>query len=96
MKAHLTDFRTGWFGLSLELSLSEVEKLIGALEALKSGSDHFHFRSDFTGEPGIGDVEVSCCGQTEHPDLMLDLSPPVWPDDGDVQVDATDGPAPRC
>lgn len=84
MKAQLTDFGTGWHGLSLELSVSEVEKLIDALEALRSGSDHIHFRSDFTGDPGIGDIEVSCCGQAEHKDLVLDVTPPVPPANGDT------------
>ncbi|MEC7584989.1 MAG: hypothetical protein VYE77_11785 [Planctomycetota bacterium] len=82
MKSNLTDFKTGWFSLALELSTSEIDQLIGALEALKGGSDHFHFRSDFTGGPGLGDIEVSCCGHTQHMDLVLDVTPPVYPEDG--------------
>ncbi len=81
MKAHLSAFKSGWHGLSVELSLNEIDHLINALENLKSGADHFHFRSDFTGEPGIGDIEVSCCGTTTHRDLVLDETLPKYSDD---------------
>lgn len=84
MKAHLSDFKTGWYGLSLELSVSEIDNLVRALETLKGGGDHFHFRSDFTGDPGIGDVEVSCCGTTDHMALVLDEAPPVYHNDEDT------------
>lgn len=72
MRATLTDFDTGWFSLSLELSSREIEELIVRLEALKGGSGHFHFRSNFSGEGGLGDIEVSCSGNVEHDQLRLD------------------------
>jgi len=79
MKAHLTDFKTGWYGLSLELSSREIEQLIRGLEEIKAGSGHIHFRSSFTGKPGIGDIELSCSGEEGCRELVLDLSPPTYP-----------------
>jgi hypothetical protein len=72
MKATLTDFGTGWFGLSLELSSPEIDELIERLEWLKRESGHFHFRSNFSGETGLGDIEVSCSGSIKHDHLRLE------------------------
>ena len=58
MNADLEDFETGWFGLSVGLKEHEIDELIGALEDLKKYKTHFHFRSDFEGNGGIGDIEV--------------------------------------
>ena len=58
MNADLEDFKTGWFGLFIGLKSQEIEELIGALEDLKKYKSHFHFRSTFEGNGGIGDIEV--------------------------------------
>lgn len=84
MKAHLENYNTGWFGLSLELSSKEIDHLITHLSKLKNNLDHFHFRSDFEGDGGIGDIEISCSGKEESRDLILDGSPPIWPDDDKI------------
>jgi len=84
MKALLSDFKTGWFGLSLELSSREIDRLIRGLEELKDGTGQLHFSSLFDGEPGIGDVEVSCSGDSECGDLVLDLSPCISSDGEDT------------
>ncbi len=80
MKAKLTDFKTGWHGLSLELSTNEIDQLIKALGSIKSGSGHFHFRSSFSGETGLGDIEFSCSGQSQCDDMVLDQTPEKSPD----------------
>ena len=57
MHANLVDFKTGWYGLTLGIGNEEIDKLIAALNHLKEEKDHFHFRSSFEGEGGIGDIE---------------------------------------
>ena len=81
MKDELLDFKAGWHGLSLELSSNEVDQLIEALESIKSGSGHFHFRSSFSGEAGVGDIEISCSGRSQCRDLVLDQTPAVPSDE---------------
>ncbi len=86
MKAKLSDFKTGWQGLSQELSTREIDQLILALGSIRNGSGHFHFRSSFRGEAGIGDIEISCSGQSQCHDLELELeqTPEVSPDGQDT------------
>ena len=57
MQAKLEDFATGWFGLQVGLSDQDIALLIDKLNALRSSKSHFHARSDFSGSPGIGDIE---------------------------------------
>ncbi|MBI1423861.1 MAG: hypothetical protein GC149_10385 [Gammaproteobacteria bacterium] len=57
MQADLEDFKTGWYGLTLGLKSEEIDKLIAALNHLKTSKDHFHFRSEFEGDGGVGDIE---------------------------------------
>ena len=72
MLAKLDNFESGAASLSLELSTAEVDLLIDALKKLKSQPDsHFHFRSTFE-QPGVGDIEFSCSGDTEYDYLKLD------------------------
>ena len=73
MLARIEDFESGAASLSLELSSAEVDSLIEALKKLKAQPDsHFHFRSTFE-RTGIGDIEFSCSGQTEHDYLKLEV-----------------------
>jgi hypothetical protein len=58
MKADLDDFRTGWYGAFLGLKSTEIDKLIHALQELKRYKTHFHFRSNYEGNGGIGDIEI--------------------------------------
>lgn len=72
MRAKLANFVSGASALSLELSSSEIDSLIGALKVLRENPDsHFHFRSYFE-EDGVGDIEFSCSGSTEHGNLRLE------------------------
>ena len=57
MQADLEDFKTGWYGLTLGVDANEIDKLIAALHHLKDTKEHFHFRSEFEGKGGIGDIE---------------------------------------
>ena len=58
MKADIEDFKTGWYGITLGLNDAEIDQLINTLVALKKEKTHFHFRSEFKGEGGIGDIEL--------------------------------------
>jgi len=57
MQANLEDFKTGWYGITLGIKPIEIDQLIAALQELKKEKTHFHFRSDFDGLGGIGDIE---------------------------------------
>jgi hypothetical protein len=73
MIAKLHDFKTGWHGISIALKPSEIAGLIDRLKQLESSKlGHFHFRSDFSQDGGIGDVEISLMGDEERDNLTLD------------------------
>ena len=57
MQAKLNNFETGWFGLELGLTDSDITALIGKLQTMRESKGHFHARSAFTGQGGIGDIE---------------------------------------
>lgn len=80
MISDLEDFKTGWFGVSFGLKLIEIDALIEALNSMKADPDyHFHFRSGWEGEGGIGDVEIYLADDTEKDDLQIDTSPAIYP-----------------
>jgi hypothetical protein len=58
MNIALKDFKTGWFGLQIGITEAEIPVLIERLRNLQHTRDHFHLRSAFKGEGGIGDVEI--------------------------------------
>jgi len=69
MNARIEDFGTGWFGIILALKSEEIDALVDKLQKLKAGTtSHFHFRSDFTADGGVGDVEITL--QSASPDNM--------------------------
>ena len=73
MRAKLDSFESGASSLSLELSESEIDSLITALQKLRESPDwHFHYRSSFD-EAGVGDIELSCSGSSEHNYLKLEV-----------------------
>ena len=74
MKANVEHFDSGACSLSLELSEAEIGALVIALKKLRSKDlGHFHYRSDFS-RPGVGDIEISCAGETCDEYLQLDTS----------------------
>ena len=59
MNIQFEDFQTGWVGVSIGLKATEIDQLIEALRSLKIDSGrHFHFRSNYEGQGGVGDVEI--------------------------------------
>jgi hypothetical protein len=57
MLAKLEDFKTGWFGLEVGLTDDDITALIERLTTLRKHKGHFHARSNFSGQGGIGDIE---------------------------------------
>lgn len=80
MKATLEDFNTGWLGLSLELTGREIDQLVEALTRIRASGGHFHCRSNWSGNPGIGDIEVSLCNSADSGSLTIEGAPAIEPD----------------
>ncbi|MEM8490104.1 MAG: hypothetical protein AAF756_04705 [Pseudomonadota bacterium] len=78
MKAELEDFGTGWYGLFLGLDASEIEALIRALQNLQREKTHFHYRSDFDGVGGIGDITVYYRQEEQDPNMQLEDSTTLY------------------
>lgn len=72
MQAKLEDFATGWFGLEVGLSDQDIALLIDKLNALRSSKGHFHARSDFSGTPGIGDIEFYWVESSADSNLVIE------------------------
>ncbi len=59
MNVALEDFKTGWFGIQVGLTDSDIVLLIERLQALQQHRSHFHFRrDDLTDATGVADVEL--------------------------------------
>ena len=59
MNVSIEDFHTGWFGIEVGLTDSDITLLIERLQSLQQQRSHFHFRrDDFTPASGIADVEL--------------------------------------
>jgi hypothetical protein len=58
MNITIENFGTGWCGLKMGISDAEIPVLIERLQELQQSRGHFHMRSAFIGDGGIGDVEV--------------------------------------
>ena len=72
MQAKLEDFATGWFGLEIGLSDKDIVLLIDRLNALRVSKGHFHARSDFSGTPGIGDIQFYWAEGGSDSNLVLE------------------------
>jgi hypothetical protein len=57
MKIELEDFKTGWYGITCGLKSDQIDSLINRLKELKENHGHFHFRSNYKGAGGVGDIE---------------------------------------
>jgi hypothetical protein len=72
MHASLEDWRNGWFGVRLSASPGEIERLISLLQGLlEDPEQHFHIGSDFKGDGGIGDIELSVKDPAETNNVFL-------------------------
>ena len=58
MNVTIENFKTGWFGLQMGIADAEIAVLIDRLQELQETRGNFHFRSDFSGSGGVGDVEI--------------------------------------
>lgn len=81
MRAQLEDWKNGGYGLSLGLSIAEIEALIELLREIKLDPDqHFHL-SRYDGKDGIGDIEIYVKADDEPDDLRM-TSPALPPSSG--------------
>jgi hypothetical protein len=78
MKADIEDFKSGWYGLTLGMKSDEIDDLISALKNLKENKNHFHFRSEFEGVGGVGDIEIYWQPNEGESNLELDVSLAIY------------------
>ena len=72
MQVKLDDFNTGWFGLAVGLTDDDIASLIEKLGTLREHRGHFHARSDFSGESGVGDIEFYWAEPSAPANLVLE------------------------
>ena len=72
MHVKFEDFKTGWFGLRVGLTDSDIVDLIDKLTQLRQHKAHFHARSDFSGAGGVGDIEFYFAEASDTPTLTLE------------------------
>ena len=71
MNVSIEDFKTGWFGIQVGLTDSDITLLIERLQSLQQQRNHFHFRrDDFTPASGISDVELYWTDET-HSNMLI-------------------------
>lgn len=59
MHGEIEDWKNGWYGVTLGVSVAEIDRMIGLLTRLRDDPDqHFHVLSDYSGLGGLGDIEV--------------------------------------
>jgi hypothetical protein len=59
MHGEIENWNNGWYGISLGLSDSEIDRLIALLAKLRNDPEqHFHISSDYSGNGGLGDIEI--------------------------------------
>ncbi|MCU7929125.1 MAG: hypothetical protein KZQ97_22225 [Candidatus Thiodiazotropha sp. (ex Dulcina madagascariensis)] len=79
MNAEFEDFGTGWIQVFLSMKENDIDSLIEMLKLLKANPDsHFHLASDYEGESGVGDIEISFQGEDQK-DNMQFTSMPIEP-----------------
>lgn len=74
MQSDIEDFKTGWYGISLGVKSEEIDQFISALQELKKEKTHFHFRSEFKGQGGIGDIEIYYQTDDQSSNLTIESS----------------------
>ncbi len=72
MKVEIEDFKTGWHGISIGLNSKQIDGMINMLNKLKENQDHFHFRSNFKGKGGVGDIEFYFLNNTDEDNMHLE------------------------
>jgi len=80
MKIQIEDFETGWFGISMGIKKSEIDILIEGLKNLKRNeAQHFHVRSNYEGDGGVGDIELFIEDENTQDNSVIDLSLSIEP-----------------
>ena len=79
MNVDIKDIGNGWSEIGIGVTSSDIHALIAGLTALEQRRDHFHIRSDFSGEPGIGDIEIYWVEEDSSRNMTVDTSPPIKP-----------------
>ncbi len=72
MNVEFEDFGTGWIQVFLALKEDDIDSLIEMLKMLKdSPESHFHLASDYEGESGVGDIEISIQGKDQKNNMQF-------------------------
>lgn len=79
MKVDIDDDNSKLIDIFIGLKRSELDTLISALQKLKRGQDHFHFRSIGEIESGVSDVEIYCIEEDSKDNMRIDDSPIIEP-----------------
>ena len=79
MNVDIKDIGKGWSDIGIGVTSSDIQALIVGLKALEQRRDHFHIRSDFSGEPGVGDIEIYWVEEGSPKNMTVDTSPPIKP-----------------
>jgi len=59
MQGEIENWNNGWYGVSLALSIADIDHLISQLTKLRgSPEQHFHITSDYSGSGGLGGIEI--------------------------------------
>ena len=59
MRGEIENLNNGWYGVSLGLSVPEIDRLIALLTEIRSDPEqHFHISSDYSGGGGLGGIEI--------------------------------------
>ena len=59
MHGEIENWNNGWYGISLGLSISDIDRLIVMLTNLRNEPEqHFHISSDYAASEGLGDIQV--------------------------------------
>ncbi len=72
MRSEIENWNNGWYGVRLELSIAEIDRLIGLLTNIRNDPEqHFHMTSDYAGSGGLGNIEVSVAEANSNSDMSV-------------------------
>ena len=74
MLGKIEKFDSGWVGISLELTASDIDKLIHRLgDLLNRRIGHFHLRTDdFSMDVGVADIELSLAADESSSNMSVE------------------------
>jgi hypothetical protein len=72
MYVDIEDFKNGWYGIGMGISIEEIDVLIHLLLMLKAHPDqHFHISSEYKGSGGVGDIEVYLKDKIQNHNMII-------------------------